>query len=347
MADAGGPLVLPGVYDGLSARIAVQAGFGALVVGGYSVSASRLGMPDYGFLTQTEITDAARDICAAVPGVPVVVDADTGYGNALSAARTARLLHRAGAAGMILEDQEWPKRCGHMAGKRIVPAADWLAKIRAVADLREDGVDLFLIARTDALAADLITSDIDPRDAKFATGERTSEGFFRVRNGVEPVIERGLAYAPYCDLIWVETGTPDLGLAREFAQELHKQHPGKMLAYNCSPSFNWKAALSDKEIAEFQNELGALGYKFQFITLAGFHSLNYGMFDLAQKYATAGMTAYVELQEAEFAGAKRGYTAVKHQAEVGTGYFDLVATAINPESGTLALSGSTEEEQFH
>jgi len=255
----------------------------------------------------------------------------------------------AGAAGVHWEDQlASEKKCGHLGGKVLIPTGQHVRTLNA-ARLASDLLDVpsIIIARTDALAADLITSDIDPRDAKFATGERTSEGFFRVRNGVEPVIERGLAYAPYCDLIWVETGTPDLGLAREFAQELHKQHPGKMLAYNCSPSFNWKAALSDKEIAEFQNELGALGYKFQFITLAGFHSLNYGMFDLAQKYATDGMTAYVELQEAEFAGAKRGYTAVKHQAEVGTGYFDLVATAINPESGTLALSGSTEEEQFH
>ena len=280
---------------------------------------------------------------------PIVADAEAGFGGALNALELMKGMIVAGAAGVHWEDQlASEKKCGHLGGKVLIPTAQHVRTLNA-ARLAADLLDVpsIIIARTDALAADLITSDVDPRDAKFAMGERTSEGFYRVRNGVEPVIERGLAYAPYCDLIWVETGTPDLGLAREFAQELHKQYPGKMLAYNCSPSFNWKAALSDKEIAGFQDELGALGYKFQFITLAGFHSLNYGMFDLAQKYSTAGMTAYVELQEAEFAGAKRGYTAVKHQAEVGTGYFDLVATAINPQSGTLALSGSTEEEQFH
>ena len=280
---------------------------------------------------------------------PIVADAEAGFGGALNALELMKGMIIAGAAGVHWEDQlASEKKCGHLGGKVLIPTGQHIRTLNA-ARLAADLLDVpsIIIARTDALAADLITSDVDPRDAKFATGERTSEGFYRVRNGLEPVIERGLAYAPYCDLIWVETGTPDLGLAREFAAELHKEHPGKMLAYNCSPSFNWKAALSDKEIAEFQNELGALGYKFQFITLAGFHSLNYGMFDLAEKYATAGMTAYVELQEAEFAGAKRGYTAVKHQAEVGTGYFDLVATAINPESGTLALTGSTEEEQFH
>jgi isocitrate lyase len=280
---------------------------------------------------------------------PIVADAEAGFGGALNALELMKGMIVAGAAGVHWEDQlASEKKCGHLGGKVLIPTGQHVRTLNA-ARLAADLLDVpsIIIARTDALAADLITSDVDPRDAKFATGERTSEGFYRVRNGAEPVIERGLAYAPYCDLIWVETGTPDLGLAREFADELHKQFPGKMLAYNCSPSFNWKAALSDKEIAGFQDELGALGYKFQFITLAGFHSLNYGMFDLAQKYSTAGMTAYVELQEAEFAGAKRGYTAVKHQTEVGTGYFDLVATAINPESGTLALSGSTEAEQFH
>ena len=209
------------------------------------------------------------------------------------------------------------------------------------------GVESIIIARTDALAADLITSDVDERDAQYCTGERTAEGFFRVQSGLEPVITRGLAYAPYCDLIWVETGTPDLGLAREFAQAIHEQHPGKKLAYNCSPSFNWKAALDDNEIARFQDALGELGYAFQFITLAGFHALNHSMFQLAHGYARNGMTSYVELQEAEFAAAAQGYTAVKHQAEVGTGYFDLVSTAINPDSGTLALAGSTESAQFH
>jgi isocitrate lyase len=209
------------------------------------------------------------------------------------------------------------------------------------------GIPTLVIARTDALAADLLTSDVDPIDAPFTTGERTSEGFFRVRNGIEPVLARAKAYAPYCDMIWVETGTPDLGLAREFATELRREFPGKKLAYNCSPSFNWKAALSDSEIAGFQDELGDLGYAFQFITLAGFHALNHGMFHLASGYAEHGMSAYVELQEAEFAAESAGYTAIKHQAEVGTGYFDKVSTAINPSSGTLALAGSTEAQQFH
>ena len=203
------------------------------------------------------------------------------------------------------------------------------------------------MARTDALAADLLTTDVDPVDQPFTTGERTGEGFFRVRNGIEPVLARAKQYARFADLIWVETGTPDLGLAREFATELHREFPGKMLAYNCSPSFNWRAALTDSEIAAFQDELGELGYRFQFITLAGFHALNHSMFELAHGYARRGMSAYVELQEAEFAAAAAGYTAIRHQAEVGTGYFDRVSTAINPASGTLALAGSTETAQFH
>jgi isocitrate lyase len=240
------------------------------------------------------------------------------------------------------------KKCGHLGGKVLIPTSQHIRTLNA-ARLAADvmGVPSIIIARTDALAADLLTSDVDPIDAQFTTGERTSEGFFRVRNGLDPVIARGLAYAPYCDLIWVETGTPDLGLAREFAAALHEEYPGKKLAYNCSPSFNWRAALSDAEIATFQDELGAMGYAFQFITLAGFHALNHGMFDLAHGYARQGMTAYVELQEAEFTSVDRGYTAVRHQAEVGTGYFDMVSTAINPQSGTLALAGSTESEQFH
>ncbi len=204
-----------------------------------------------------------------------------------------------------------------------------------------------IIARTDALAADLLTSDVDPRDQEFTTGERTSEGFYRVRPGLEAVISRGLAFAPYADLLWVETGEPDIELARAFASAIHEQFPGKMLAYNCSPSFNWKRHLSDEQIATFQQELADLGYKFQFITLAGFHALNYSMFDLASGYAERAMSAYVELQEAEFAAESRGYTATKHQREAGTGYFDFVSTALNPDSATLALVGSTEAEQFH
>jgi isocitrate lyase len=229
----------------------------------------------------------------------------------------------------------------------LVPTAQHQRTLNA-ARLAADicGVPTLVVARTDALAATLLTSDVDPMDAEFCTGERTAEGFYRVRSGLEPVLARARAYAPYADLIWVETGAPDLGLAREFATELHRDFPGKMLAYNCSPSFNWRAALSDGEIAAFQDELGELGYRFQFITLAGFHSINHSMFHLARDYATRGMSAYVDLQQAEFADEEHGYTAVKHQAEVGTGYFDAVASAINPNSGTLALAGSTEAEQF-
>lgn len=280
---------------------------------------------------------------------PIVADAEAGFGGALNAFELMKSMIVAGAAGVHWEDQlASEKKCGHLGGKVLIPTAQHVRTLNA-ARLAADvmGVPSIIIARTDSLAADLITSDVDERDAQYCTGERTSEGFYRVRSGLEPVITRGLAYAPYCDLIWVETGTPDLGLAREFAQAIHEQHPGKKLAYNCSPSFNWKAALDDNEIARFQEALGELGYAFQFITLAGFHALNHSMFQLAHGYARNGMTSYVELQEEEFAAATQGYTAVKHQAEVGTGYFDLVSTAINPDSGTLALVGSTESAQFH
>jgi isocitrate lyase len=280
---------------------------------------------------------------------PIVADAEAGFGGTLNAFELMKAMITAGAAGVHWEDQlASEKKCGHLGGKVLIPTSQHvrtLSAARLAADIA--GIPSIIIARTDALAADLLTSDVDERDAQFATGERTAEGFFRVRNGFDPVITRGLAYAPHCDLIWVETGTPDLELARRFAEAVHKEYPGKMLAYNCSPSFNWKAHLDDATIARFQRELGAMGYKFQFITLAGFHSLNHGMFELAHGYAREGMTAYVELQEAEFAAVRKGYTAVKHQAEVGTGYFDLVSSTINPDSGTLALAGSTESEQFH
>jgi len=281
--------------------------------------------------------------------VPIVADAEAGFGGPLNAFELMKSMIAAGAAGVHWEDQlASEKKCGHMGGKVLIPTAQHVRTLNA-ARLAADisGVPTLVIARTDALAADLLTSDVDEIDQPFLTGKRTAEGFYRVRSGIEPVLARAKAYAPYCDLIWVETGTPDLGLAREFATELHKEFPGKMLAYNCSPSFNWKAALDDQQIASFQEELGDLGYKFQFITLAGFHAINHSMFHLAQGYARQGMSAYVELQEAEFADEPSGYTAVKHQAEVGTGYFDKVATALNPNSGTLALVGSTEEEQFH
>ena len=280
---------------------------------------------------------------------PIVADAEAGFGGPLNVFELMKSMIQAGAAGVHWEDQlASEKKCGHLGGKVLIPTAQHVRTLnsaRLAADVL--GVPSVVIARTDALAADLLTSDVDPVDQPFITGERTTEGFFRVKNGIEPVLARAKAYAPYADLIWVETGTPDLGLAREFAEELHKDFPDQKLAYNCSPSFNWKAALSDTEIAEFQDKLGELGYAFQFITLAGFHALNHSMFNLAHGYAREGMSAYVKLQEAEFADADRGYTAVRHQTEVGTGYFDAVSTAVNPESSTTALSGSTESEQFH
>ena len=281
--------------------------------------------------------------------VPIVADAEAGFGGPLNVFELMKSMIQAGAAGVHWEDQlASEKKCGHLGGKVLIPTSQHVRTLNS-ARLASDvlGVPSLVIARTDALAADLLTSDVDEIDQPFTTGERTSEGFFRVKNGIEPVLARAKAYAPYADLIWVETGTPDLGLAKEFADELRKDFPNQKLAYNCSPSFNWKAALSDAEIAEFQDKLGELGYAFQFITLAGFHSLNHGMFHLAHGYARTGMSAYVELQEAEFADAERGYTAVRHQAEVGTGYFDAVSTAVNPDSSTTALSGSTEAEQFH
>ncbi|MFB7540091.1 isocitrate lyase [Streptomyces zaomyceticus] len=280
---------------------------------------------------------------------PIVADAEAGFGGPLNAFELTKAMIAAGAAGIHYEDQlASEKKCGHLGGKVLVPTAQHIRTLNA-ARLAADIADTptLIVARTDALAANLLTSDVDERDARFATGERTAEGFYRVQNGMAPVIARGLAYAPYADLIWVETGTPDLAQAREFAEAIHAEYPDRMLAYNCSPSFNWKAALDDDQIAKFQRELGAMGYKFQFITLAGFHSLNHGMFDLARGYAEHGMTAYVDLQEREFAAQADGFTAVKHQREVGTGYFDLVSTAVNPASSTTALSGSTEEEQFH
>lgn len=280
---------------------------------------------------------------------PIVADAEAGFGGPLNAFELTKAMIAAGAAGIHYEDQlASEKKCGHLGGKVLVPTAQHVRTLNA-ARLAADIADVptLIIARTDALAANLLTSDVDERDARFTTGERTAEGFYRVEPGMAPVIARGLAYAPYADLIWVETGTPDLAQAREFAEAIHARYPDQMLAYNCSPSFNWKAALDDDQIAKFQRELGAMGYRFQFITLAGFHSLNHGMFDLARGYAEHGMTAYVDLQERELAAQAQGFTAVRHQREVGTGYFDLVSTAVNPASSTTALSGSTEEEQFH
>jgi isocitrate lyase len=279
---------------------------------------------------------------------PIVADAEAGFGGVLNAFELMKSMIEAGAAGVHFEDQlAAVKKCGHMGGKVLVPSREAVAKLvaaRLAADVM--GVPTLLLARTDAEAADLVTSDVDENDKPFITGERTVEGFFRTRKGIDQAISRGLAYAPYADLIWCETGTPDLAFARQYAEAIQKQFPGKMLAYNCSPSFNWRKNLDDATIAKFQRELGAMGYKFQFITLAGFHSLNYSMFNLAYGYARHNMSAFVELQEAEFAAAERGFTAVKHQREVGTGYFDAVTTTIEREASTAALHGSTEDEQF-
>ena len=279
---------------------------------------------------------------------PIVADAEAGFGGVLNAFELMKAMIEAGAAGVHFEDQlAAAKKCGHMGGKVLVPTREAVSKLvaaRLAADVM--GTPTILLARTDAEAADLVTSDVDDNDKPFMTGERTIEGFYRSRNGVEQAISRGLAYAEYADLIWCETGTPDLAFAKQFADAIHAKFPGKLLSYNCSPSFNWKKNLDDATIAKFQRELGAMGYKFQFITLAGFHALNYGMFDLAYGYARSNMTAFVELQQKEFAAADRGFTAVKHQREVGTGYFDLVTTTIEANASTAALKGSTEDEQF-
>jgi len=280
---------------------------------------------------------------------PIVADAEAGFGGVLNAFELMKSMIEAGAAGVHFEDQlASAKKCGHMGGKVLVPTQEAVQKLSA-ARLASDilGVPTVLFARTDAEAANLITSDFDDNDKPFCTGERTAEGYFRVINGIQQAISRGLAYAPYADLIWCETGKPDLAFARQFAEAIHKSYPGKMLSYNCSPSFNWKKNLDDATIAKFQRELGAMGYKFQFITLAGFHALNYGMFDLARGYASENMTAYVKLQQAEFAAEAHGYTATKHQREVGTGYFDEITQAVQGgKSSVTALKGSTEEEQF-
>jgi len=279
---------------------------------------------------------------------PIVADAEAGFGGVLNAFELMKSMIDAGAAGVHFEDQlASVKKCGHMGGKVLVPTREANAKLTA-ARLAADvmGTPTLVIARTDAEAADLVTSDVDDNDKPFLTGERTIEGFYRTRPGLDQAISRGLAYSEYADMVWCETGKPDLAYAKAFAEAIHRKFPGKLLAYNCSPSFNWKKNLDDATIAKFQRELGAMGYKFQFITLAGFHSLNYSMFNLAHGYARNSMTAFVELQEAEFAAAEKGFTAVKHQREVGTGYFDAVTTTIERDASTAALKGSTEDEQF-
>jgi len=280
---------------------------------------------------------------------PIVADAEAGFGGTLNAFELMKAFIEAGAAGVHFEDQlASEKKCGHLGGKVLVPTQQFIRTLTA-ARLAADVCDVptLIVARTDSLSATLLTSDVDERDHQFISGERTPEGYFVVESGLESAIARGLAYAPYADLIWFETSTPDMGEAREFAEAIHDRFPGKLLAYNCSPSFNWKRHLDDEEIAAFQSRLGELGYRFQFITLAGFHSLNESMFELARGYAEEGMTAYVRLQEREFELESEGYTATRHQREVGAGYFDLVAQAVSGgESSTLALKGSTEEDQF-
>ncbi len=282
---------------------------------------------------------------------PIVADAEAGFGGVLNAYELMKAMIRAGAGGVHFEDQlASVKKCGHMGGKVLVPTQEAVQKLiaaRMAADVC--GVPTVILARTDAEAADLLTSDYDANDKPFITGERTSEGFYKTNKGLEQAISRGIAYAPYADMVWCETGTPDLGFARKFAEAVQHAHPGTLLAYNCSPSFNWKKNIDDATIAKFQRELGAMGYKYQFITLAGIHSMWYNMFDLAQDYAKRGMTAYVEkVQEPEFAARERGYSFVSHQQEVGTGYFDDVTTVIQGgTSSVTALTGSTEEDQFH
>jgi isocitrate lyase len=281
--------------------------------------------------------------------LPIVADAEAGFGGSLNAFELMTAMIEAGAAGVHFEDQlSSEKKCGHLGGKVLIPTGQFIRTLTA-ARLAADVLDVptVVIARTDALAATLLTSDVDPRDQAFTTGGRTEEGFFDVRNGLESAIARANAYAPYVDMLWCETSHPDLEEAKAFAEGVHAEHPGKLLAYNCSPSFNWRKHLDDATIARFQKELGSMGYRFQFITLAGFHAVNASMFDLARGYATEGMTAYVKLQEHEFALESDGYTAVKHQHEVGTGWFDLVSQTISQgHSSTLALEGSTEADQF-
>ncbi|WP_028478252.1 isocitrate lyase [Nocardia sp. CNY236] len=300
-------------------------------------------------LRADEIAKAEGDTAVSNWLAPIVADAEAGFGGALNAYELQKAMINAGAAGVHWEDQlASEKKCGHLGGKVLIPTQQHirtLTSARLAADVAD--VPSVIIARTDAEAATLITSDVDERDRQFLDGTRTAEGFYGVRNGIDPCIARAKAYAPYADLIWMETGTPDLELAKKFSEAVRSEFPDQLLAYNCSPSFNWKAHLDDATIAKFQKELGAMGFKFQFITLAGFHSLNYGMFDLAYGYAREGMTAYVDLQEREFAAEERGYTATKHQREVGAGYFDLIATTVDPNTSTAALKGSTEEGQFH
>jgi len=304
-------------------------------------------------LRADQITWSERSADSTAPRqnwlAPIVADAEAGFGGVLNVFELMKAMIEAGAAGVHFEDQlSSEKKCGHLGGKVLIPTGQHIKSLTA-ARLAADvcGVPTLVVARTDAHAATLLTSDVDERDRQFITGDRTAEGFYRVANGMAPCVARGLAYAPYSDLLWMETSTPDLAEAREFAEAIKAEYPDQMLAYNCSPSFNWRAHLDEATIVTFQKELAAMGYRFQFITLAGFHALNYSMFDLAHGYARDDMAAYVRLQEAEFAAEPLGYTATKHQREAGTGYFDLVTQAVAPNAETLALVGSTESAQFN
>ena len=358
-----------GALTGNQAMQQVKAGLKAIYLSGWQVAADAniAGemYPDQSLYPANSVPQVVKRInntllradqiqCAEGTGdidflQPIVADAEAGFGGVLNAFELMKAMIEAGASGVHFEDQlASVKKCGHMGGKVLVPTREAVEKLTA-ARLAADvmGVPTLIVARTDAEAADLLTSDVDDNDKPFTTGERTVEGFYKTRNGLDQAISRGLAYAPYADLVWCETGKPDLEFARKFAEAIHARYPGKLLAYNCSPSFNWKKNLDDATIAKFQRELGAMGYKFQFITLAGFHSLNYSMFELAHGYARNNMSAFVEMQEKEFAAAEKGFTAVKHQREVGTSYFDEITTVVTGgKASTTALHGSTEDEQF-
>ncbi len=362
-----------GALTGNQALQQVKAGLEAIYLSGWQVAADANNAgemyPDQSLYPASSVPDVVRrinktfqraDQIARLEGdesthwfAPIVADAEAGFGGPLNAFELMKAMIEAGAAGVHFEDQlASEKKCGHLGGKVLVPTQSFIRTLNA-ARLAADvcGVDTLVIARTDAHSATLITSDFDERDLPWLSGERTPEGFFRLRQGgdhsVAHAIVRSLAYAPYADVIWWETSTPDLGEAREFADEIHRHFPGKLLAYNCSPSFNWRAKLDGKTIGRFQEELAAMGYRFQFVTLAGFHALNLSMFELAKAYSTRGMAAYSEMQEREFAAEPQGFTAVRHQREVGTSYFDAVALAISGgRSSTTAMAGSTEAEQF-
>lgn len=359
-----------GALTGNQAVQQVRAGLEAIYLSGWQVAAdanlSGHMYPDQSLYPSNSVPEVVRKINRALMRAdqiefaegkvnhhwmaPIIADAEAGFGGTLNAFELMKMMIEAGAAAVHFEDQlASEKKCGHLGGKVLVPTSQFIRTLTA-ARLAADVLDVptFVIARTDANGAQLLTSDIDERDREFMTGERTPEGFYKIRAGLETAIARGLAYAPYADLVWCETSSPSIEEAKRFAEAIRKEYPDKFLAYNCSPSFNWKKNLSDDQIASFQKELGAMGYKFQFVTLAGFHALNHSMYELAMDYKERGMAAYSQLQEREFQSEQFGYTATKHQREVGTGYFDQVSTIISGGSAsTLAYEGSTEREQFH